>query len=408
MGVSENIINLLQTMDANDKNIGEIEKQIEYMKKKNAVSKIFDLSKVRERGNGQFYIYVNRKQITAPAEAALIEKLYEMEFGLEKSTLESLFPEYMIYKRDKTTASSKTLKEYVSIWENHYAGTKLSQKPIKDLTAAILTDFFENLVKQKNLTYSRYTDIKGVVSAVLKYAIRLDIIQNNAADFIDPQNFRFRSPASAKRRKTQKIISTATRDKMLAYFDLDSTNDIYDLAIMFALHNTLRIGEIKALKPSDIDYEMGCIWVDTQIIEERKMNDNLTFEKRVQTETNHIKGGTEKGVRALPLSPASISILKKVQELNPDSEYLFSTKNGCLSTVTFNRHLKKMCASLSVYERSSHDLRFSGASELYAATKDITQVQTALGHTTLAMTSHYLTPVISMETQHENYIKALG
>ena len=50
-----------------------------------------------------------------------------MEFGLEKSTLESLFPEYMIYKRDKTKASSKTLKEYVSIWENHYAGTKLSQ-----------------------------------------------------------------------------------------------------------------------------------------------------------------------------------------------------------------------------------------------------------------------------------------
>ncbi len=50
MGVSENIINLLQTMDANDKNIGEIEKQIEYMKKEERSKQNFRFIQSERKG----------------------------------------------------------------------------------------------------------------------------------------------------------------------------------------------------------------------------------------------------------------------------------------------------------------------------------------------------------------------
>lgn len=119
---------------------------------------------------------------------------------------------------------------------------------------------------------------------------------------------------------------------------------------------------------------------------------------------------TEKGLRSLPLSKSSLEVLRKIKEYYPnsDSEYVFATPTGTITTVTFNRHLNKHCEALGICKKSSHDIRFSSASTLYAATKDITDIQQACGHTTLTMAQHYVKQIKSMEDQKNNYLNALG
>lgn len=96
-----------------------------------------------------------------------------------------------------------------------------------------------------------------------------------------------------------------------------------------------------------------------------------------------------------PEEHISILNLKKVVEqeikrVNPDSEYLLIRGSRPLSTVTFNRRIKKCCLELGIEYRSSHKVRFSTSSILHKNGTTNTELQEQLGHTTLTMTNRYL------------------
>lgn len=92
----------------------------------------------------------------------------------------------------------------------------------------------------------------------------------------------------------------------------------------------------------------------------------------------------------MPLTPKTQEILRKLNELNPDSEFILMNEGKPLSTVTYNRYLKKCCKNAGIPYRCRHKIRFSVASALYAKDDPATKLQKLLWHSTLAMTLHYL------------------
>ena len=64
--------------------------------------------------------------------------------------------------------------------------------------------------------------------------------------------------------------------------------------------------------------------------------------------------------------------------------------NRQLNANTFNRWLKRYCEECNIPVRSSHKIRFCVASILYDNGVPLTVLQQLLGHTTTAMTLHYL------------------
>lgn len=386
----------------------EVENLYNYMRKETQVKKICDLEKIKYReATKQYYIYINRKQFTGATREELICSIYDTFFGIQSSSMNDIFTDYMIYRRDKTKTSAKTLKEHISLWNNHIKGTNIATMKIKDIKPATLSDYFVQLTKTKKLTERRCKDIKDVISCILKYAIQKEIISSNPAEYIDTSNCIFKQ-VNTKRKRQAKIIKTEARAKIIKYLESMQSDNIYDLAIEFAFHSTLRVGEIKAIKWSDIDYENRCVWIDKQIVETQVMNDDLTFNERTHVEVDHVKGNTQKGMRDIFLPDSSIRILERIRNMHIDNEYVFIFEGKFLSTVTFNRHLADVCAALGINMHSSHDIRFSGASVLFHVTKDEKQVQEALGHTTLTMTRHYIEDVIDYDERKCNYIQALG
>lgn len=386
----------------------EVEELYNLVRKETQLKKVCSLEKIKYReATKQYYIYINRKQYAARTRTDLINTLYDLFYGIETSSIDDLFSDYMIYRRDETRTSAKTLKEHVSLYNNHLKGTDIATMSIKDIKPSDLTGYFVKLTKSKSLTERRCKDIKDVISCVLKYAIQRDIISSNSAEYIDFSNCVFRQ-VNIKRQRRSKIIKSDARTKIIKYLEDLQSDNIYDLAIEFAFHSTLRVGELKAIKWSDIDYDNKCVWIDKQIIETQVMNDDLTFNERVHVETEHVKGNRQAGMRDVFLSEASICILNKIKSLHIDDEYVFLIDKKYLSTVTFNRHLADICKAVDLDVHSSHDIRFSSASELYRATKDEKQVQEALGHTTLTMTRHYIEDVIDQDERRSNYIQALG
>ena len=168
-------------------------------------------------------------------------------------------------------------------------------------------------------------------------------------------------------------------------------NDIYSLATQLAFRLIIRIGELKALKWTDIDGDY--VYIRHQTVERQVMNDDLSFESRTMETVNRMKGKQQNGKRKQFLTAEAKAILQKIKQLNPNGEYILMKDEKQLSTCTYNRHLKRFCEDAGIEYHSSQKIRFTSASILYDGT-NLALLSNLLGHTTTTMTLHYFRNIL--------------
>ena len=94
-------------------------------------------------------------------------------------------------------------------------------------------------------------------------------------------------------------------------------------------------------------------------------------------------------------------------DIYPDNEYMFmidSENQKFITTVTFNRHLKKCCEALNIFYRSSHKIRFTNASLLNDKGVSVPDVQKLMGHASEKTTHGYLKSIKSQRETHEKVV----
>lgn len=348
-----------------------------FMIKKKKVDSVHT-GKIYERKDGRFITRVSEngeeKQVSGKSEADLYTKLYDFYFGESNSTLETLYPQWLKWREEQASVSPKTIKENSYLWNAYLKDTPISKIPIRLLKPKDFIKFFREVTKGGEITRKRFNDMKSVLNGIIYYAIELEIIEHNYLRDINYKQFRYKA-------ENNNILpfTEEERLKIIAHLPND---DLYSLALKFDFHMILRIGELKGLKWSDIKgdyiYIQRFINDDNEIIED-------------------IKGHQEEGRRFIPLTATAKQLLERIREINPNSEFLFVHDGVPLATVTFNRRLKKCCKELGIEYRSSHKVRFSTASIMYKNGVGAPELQKMLGHTTLAMTTHYLRSVTPEE-----------
>lgn len=381
---------LLNSISDSDKlPLSDISSQLEYMSKLTEVKRKYK-NKIKIRKDGrQYYILINRKQISATTLEGLYAKLFDLEYGRERSSMEDLFAEFMLWKRDFTAASSKTLREYTVHWNNDIKDWDIVKKPICDLKRIDFLNLFRAITKDRTLTKKHFANIKSVLNGIMNYAVEQELILHNPIGDINCKQLPFK-PVNHK----NDVITIEERQKILEH--LENDNSLSSLAIRFDFCMVLRIAELQALKWTDIEGEY--IHVQRQRLLNNEMNDDLTFTPKTYENEDHIKGYTDQGFRYIPLIPKAKGILSKVKELNPDGEFIFMENGNQLSTDAFNRKLKKTCKELGLPEYSSHKIRFSSASILYTSGLPLPELQSLLGHTDVSMTLHYIRSVAPKDT----------
>lgn len=377
----------------------EIVEKIERMKQDKFIkTKYHDKIKTRKDGR-QFYVIIDRRQITATTLDGLYTKLWELEFGRQNASLSIVYPEWLIWKRDNTSVCAKTLKEYTFIWKKFFEGLPLIEIPMKNLTAKDFLIFFREITKDRGMTKKMFTNMKSLLNGIFSYAIEQEIISCNPIRDIDCRQFSFK-PVN----HSDDAFTVEEREQLLKH--LSGNNSIYSLAIQLDFCLVLRIGELLALRWSDI--EGGNIHIQKQLLTETEMNDDLTFKARTRTNVPHIKGNTDKGFRYQPLTDNAKEILKRIRTVNPDGEYILMRDGKQLLQDTFNEHLKKYCIEAGIKPHSSHKIRFTNASILYNSGMPLANLQSLLGHTTSAMTLHYIRSVTPAETTKQIMLSSLG
>lgn len=372
----------LSSSDFNDTlTLSEISEKILYMNKKQEIERKYK-DKIKERKDGrQFYIYIDRKQYTAITYQGLLDILFELEYGRERSSMSELFSEWMIWRRDCSPVTDKTLKEDVNNWKRYLQDNPISKIPLVELTPKDFIKVFRSWTKDRQMTRKKFNNVKSLINGIFYYAIEDGIVAHNPVKDVNSKQFTFK-PVN----NDDDVFTRQDRQKILAH--LSDNDDMYSLAIQLDFQLVIRIGELLALKWSDI--KDGNIHIQGQLLTERKMNDDLTFTKREHITVDHVKGNTDQGYRFQPLTDEAKRLLEKIREQNPHGEYILMKDGRQLNANSFNRWLKRYCEECNVPVRSSHKIRFCVASILYDNGLPLTVLQQLLGHTTTAMTLHYL------------------
>lgn len=311
---------------------------------------------------------------------------------LHKITLQSLYEEWLIFRRDCTSAKPKTIQENMCEWNLFFKDTELAQMAITDIKPITLIRFFRQLTKDRQYTHKRISNARSVLNGIMAYAIESEIITHNPVSDVNFKQFTYK-PVEVQ---SDNVFSKEDTVKLLSY--LSCINEPYSLAIQLSFYLFIRVGETKGLRWSDIDYESRTIYLHRQISTERVLNDDLTFSKRQTIIYDQMKGNTSHGFRKQYLTDNALKILERAKQLSPNSTYIFEPDGRLMTTDSFNRRLKKYCRECGIPYHSSHKIRFYNASTAYDG-KNLVTISKLMGHSQVETTLHYLRNVQKDEHQ---------
>lgn len=137
-------------------------------------------------------IYINRKQYNATTYDGLIKILFNLENSKSKSSLTDIFPEWMLWRRDYTSVSSKTLKEDTFNWNKYLKEKKVATTPLIDLTPKDFVQEFRLWTKNRQMTRKQFNNVRSLINNLYAYAIKNEIVTYNPIKEISSRQFTFK------------------------------------------------------------------------------------------------------------------------------------------------------------------------------------------------------------------------
>ena len=291
-------------------------------------------------------------------------------------------------------ATATTFKELATLWLGNYKPQvklqsyqiayyafnkhilpRLGGFKLQKLNSVVMQQFVNDVA---NSGFVNYRTILSLVSRVLKYGVSLQLLPSNPIlNTITPKIKR------EEQKKRDKYLTPEEVGQLLAYLDsLPPTyKNQYDTTLYkFLLATGLRICEMLALTWSDIDLDNHTVMVNKTVIGEtgtvgtpksKSAYRTISFDKET----------------ALMLRLYKNRQTQYFKECGYVSEALFATGkteygSRSNSQTRLDRHLRKA----GIERFTFHAFRHTHASLLINSGIDYKQLQTRLGHSTLAMT----------------------
>lgn len=383
--------------EQNDDNINSDVLDILYMKKRNKVLGVHPYTITappQGSKSRRWTTYVKtkegkRKQIAKGSEKDLYETLYDFYFSNNQViTIESMYPDF---EKTKKEVSDATIEKHKQHWRKFYSSSNLVTTPLHKITAEQLEDFFHSCIKEYGLTRKDLGNMLKIAKDILKLAKKRKEILYNPFDEVEISTHLCK-PVKKKKPETQ-VYLPDERKKLFAALQAEikkfpNLSQAYAILLLFKLG--LRIGELVALKITDIDFNSKTIHIQRTQTAKYDANGNLR-----PAIVDHVKKKSEHGDRFLDLSDYDISLIKKVLSINLkngfyDDDFLFLNEDGRISIRTVDYRIRKLCKSAKIDEKSAHDIRRSCASELFSKNVSLTTISDMLGHSDLEVTRKYV------------------
>lgn len=270
---------------------------------------------------------------------------------------------------------ASSYQTYVRIANKHILPA-LGEMQLDAITPGIIHDFVTAL-ENSALAYNTIKGVYRLLAAALRSAFEEGLIPKNPCRRIRIQ-----------RTEPQEQRVLTRKEQELVKKSISSAND---LPTLLSLYTGMRLGEVCALRGSDIDWEKKTI----------------TVRRTVQRVAQHKNGrktvlmvGTPKSLRACRVIPVPDFVLKQLKTLRKekaDNGYVFGD-SAPAEPRTIQRRFRRFMDKLGIMGVHFHTLRHSFATRLLELGVDVKTVSVLLGHNSAKTTlDHYAHSLIDQQ-----------
>ena len=391
----QDIFSLQQLENCGKLNLDVLE-LVDKMKKESVLSKHPYQITQQNNGEKRWQTYVTdeltqkRRKITATSEQKLFDKLFTFYFEETAVTLKKIYPDWL-KKRNDSGVSPRTVKRNENHWNKYYASNSIVNVPLHKLTAEQIEDFFHSTIREYKLTTKELGNMKYIFVDMMKLALKRKYISYNP--FIDVDINTNGCTPQTKKNSTSRVYLTNEKEKLFAELNsyIDShpnRTDGYAIFLLFKLG--LRIGELVALKWSDIDYDNNELHIHRM---ESMVAGN--DDKLIPAVVEHTKKKSSYGDRFLPIGNYEILLFQKIKEINSKynlsyDDFIFCNERGRIASRSIDKRIRKCCVKAGIEIKSAHDIRRTVASEMFKQGVPTIIIKQYLGHSDLKTTHDYI------------------
>ena len=330
------------------------------------------------------------------------EKLFQKKVDFKKKSDQSCPHEDMLFSAiaDEWLSSKKSqikissYVKYKNLLEN-YIQPQFKKKHVAEIDIDFLEMFCLELTerggkKGLGLSSKTITDILSVIRSIMQYAGRKKlnpICDGTGITVIKKEN------------KRPVTLSQQEQNVLCKYLQENPTS--INLGILFSLFTGLRIGEICALKWSDISFAENTVYVSQTM---QRIQIDGHSEKKTEIIITSPKSSCS--IRKIPLPD---DLIKLINQYPPQSGFFLTCKEQLfIEPRSLNNHFKKILTTCNLPNINYHVLRHTFATRCIEVGFDIKSLSEILGHASVTITmNRYVHPSMNLKKDNMNRLNSL-
>lgn len=295
-----------------------------------------------------------------------------------------------LWKQDKRMfVKSSTIAVYTLHLENHLL-PKFGNK--KTLQEQEVQDFVLECLR-KGLSQKSVKDMLIVLKMVVRFGAKHGWLQY--------QDWSIKYPTEQKSKELE-VLSISHQKKLMQYVVDNFT--FRNLGIYICLSTGMRIGEVCALKWSDID-------LGTETIHVNRTIERIYIIEGDERRTELVIGTpkTKNSIREIPISKELMKLIRPLKKLVNDEYFVITNEAKPTEPRTYRNYYKQLLKQLGIPSLKFHGLRHSFATRCIESQCDYKTVSVILGHANISTTLNlYVHPNIEQKKKCINQMfKAL-
>lgn len=320
-----------------------------------------------------------RKKTQKDLESAIIDFYKE---NCEEPTLNKVFNDWLNAKIEYGEIQLQTFAKYQGVYKRYLQESKFNRVKIKNITEWELEDYIKKTICSKGLTSKGWGDLRTIINGIFKYAKKRGYTSISISQFMGDLDLSRKIFKPRHKVDSLEVFKESEVKLIIDYINKNMTS-IIDLGIILAFQTGLRVGEISALKFSDLKDDI--LYVRRTEI---KVREDCGRKKWKFVISDRTKG--RDGAREVILTPHAVNTLKHAHLMNPFGEYLFSRADGTrINSKEYTRRLYRICNAVNITPRSMHKARKTYATTLINSGVNEKLIMKQLGHTEIETTRTY-------------------
>lgn len=358
-----------------------IQEQIKMQRNEELLSK--HPYKIWEGKDGKWYSYFPDKEKGRVLRKRNTEELIKDEIIAywkkqeSNPTISDIYSEWINGKVQREEITKATRDRYNRQYEQCFLD--FGKHKIKSISEYDIEEFVLDTIYNCKLTQKGFSNLRTLILGIFKLARRKRLVSFSISELMNDMDISKKLFRRNVKSDDEQVFTTDELPKVLDY--LKENPDIVNLGIFLLFKTGLRIGELAALKKTDITQNV--IHISKTEIHYNDGAGNVIYEVRDSPKT-------EAGIRDVVVPDSGLRILNRIRLLNPFGEYLFERRGKRIRTYVFRERLRNICRKLDITMKSPHKIRKTYGSILIDNNVQESLVINQMGHTDIKTTKkHY-------------------